>query len=307
MFKIIESSSIDMTPNKAKEWWKLNDYEGQRNFDLKNAKKLAHEMKNGRFTTGNISIAILVYDNYRSVMTNGQHQTWACINTSLQQKVSYNLYECYCKKDLEELFSTFNVDKNRSQQNLMKAKLLTLELKWPLQLSSSLVSAYDNINKFNMYKPRTQSLTKYEKVQLLDKCIEPGEKIVKMFNTYKGTRSFSTVNVLIAMIITYNVSKSNFDDFWYAVVSGMDRANKGNGTALMNGDSRLIARSIILNKTTSGNSSQNELMAKQEFIGRLILCWNKWRRNEPLYKNPPFKKFIKCNDGKEVKYFPKAI
>jgi hypothetical protein len=226
------------------------------------------------------------------VIINGQHQIDACIKSNKSIKVCYCVYACENENDVMDAFSTFNVDKVRSQGDLVKAKMEAMGLKWNQTIASALVSAEDNIDENNKYKSRNKSLTKHEKVQLLEDIIEPGQIIVDLIQEYKPKRKFKTVNVFIGMLMTYYANSTHFVDFWKGVYTGAN---------LVDGDARLLLRDFILNTSSSKNTKDPEIvmMFKIQYIATIILLWNRYRKNETSNRLPKIKK--------DKDYFPTAI
>ena len=220
-FKMENAKGDELTPDKALELLRLNNYKAQRAIRKTNLDELIESIIAGIWRSAEVSIAIM--PNGEEVIVNGQHTLEACIQADRNIFVFMVWYKVSCKKGLAVLYQTFDFGKGaRTIGDAVKAELHANNLDWPLHISSLICSALGWIEgEFGYYKHGKAS-----KARLISKNISDGLFILSIF---KGaTKEFKHLKrgpVMAAMIKTYRERPEDAAQFWQEVQSG-----KGAGT-----------------------------------------------------------------------------
>jgi len=125
MFKRIEASFKNMSPELAKRFLVDNGFEGQRRLDTKHVAYLASEMQKGEFLTGHFVYA-RTRDGKDHVM-NGQHTSWSIVESGVTVDAFVEGFACEKESDLWRLFSKFDRHKARTTADVVRASRTSMD------------------------------------------------------------------------------------------------------------------------------------------------------------------------------------
>jgi len=110
--KSISEKLETITPGKAREYLRLNTYDGQRPVEMARVRCYSEKMKMGLF-----HIAHVVFVNYKQNkwLGDAQHSLMACVKSGVPFRAVVEHYDCITKKDVAEVFGQFNMEKPRSR------------------------------------------------------------------------------------------------------------------------------------------------------------------------------------------------
>ena len=222
LFEVVKHEAVNLTPEKAEHYMKLNTYEAQRLIKDKNLAELVDNIDEGKWRSAEISFAIM--PSGREILVNGQHTLKVCIRSGDNIFVFLVWYKVSGKKGLSGLYRTFDLGRSaRSIGDAVKAELAYLGLKWPVPIAS-LVSTAAIYIETGMFRGK---LGKAKQSALLRKYTEMGGFVVTLYEEDKrGFKHLKRSPVVTAIAKTYTASPDEAWTFWTSVRDGI-----GNGPA----------------------------------------------------------------------------
>lgn len=114
-YYIDETKHPRITPEDAFDLYNHHNYDHNRSFDQQHATHLSKAMR----VAPNIDIAI--GPSGKPVVVNGQHQLWAIFMKGVTITASVTVYQCRDEASIARLFTIFDANRKRSQQNAIAA------------------------------------------------------------------------------------------------------------------------------------------------------------------------------------------
>ncbi len=215
-FPVLSCEAITLTNQKAKKLLKLNTYAAQRTVKKRNLKDLETAMREGRWRSTDISIAVM--DDGREILVNGQHTLTACVNTARPIFVIVIRFAVKDEDELSELYRTFDLGRGaRSISDAVKAELKACKLEWPLLIASLITSAAACIET-DSFRP---SLGKARQSALIRQYKEQGGFVVTLYEDNRdGFKHLRRGAVVTAIVRTYMTSPDEAFNFWSTVRDG---------------------------------------------------------------------------------------
>jgi len=269
MFKLIKRSQIRVGIKEAEEFQSINNFEGQRTIDEKHLRELIEKMNDGRFLDGDIAVATLLYKQNEKVLMNGQHITLAILNSKKQIIATLKEYECPTAEDASLLFRQFDSHRSRSLNNCVKVEANALGIKWPGKIVTLILGA-------GLEKDMKYYLTKEKKIECLKEYIKEGNFINKLLTKQgrimtKEAKHLLRIATITAMMLTYEKSASDSEDFWIPVIFGEN---------LKKEDPRYKIRNYLMQTSIGrgrGASHITDIATTKEMISKCIHAWNAFR------------------------------
>lgn len=134
--KGVTSFIMTMTPDEARIWRDSKHFERQRSISTHNIRRLAHEMRRGRFVAGS-QIYVCTFPNGAEVIINGNHTLEAICLCGEPQMLTITRHPV---KDINEaglLYATFDNQKRRTFVDSMRASGLIVDFKDTRALGSA--------------------------------------------------------------------------------------------------------------------------------------------------------------------------
>lgn len=215
-FLVLSCEAITLTHPKAKAFLEFNTYEAQRGVKARNLQDLEAAIREGRWRSADISIAVL--PDGREILVNGQHTLTACVNTTSPIFVLVLRYAVKDEHELSALYRTFDLGRGaRSISDAVKAELSACNLKWPLLIASLITSAAACIET-GSFRP---GLGKTRQSELVRNYKERGGFIVTLYEGNRdGFKCLRRAPVATAIIKSYMVSPDAAFTFWSSVRDG---------------------------------------------------------------------------------------
>lgn len=287
MYKKVKSEKRTIGVKETSVLELINTYEFQRRYREEWANTLSKRILNGRFRTGDIGVAILLYDERKKVLVNGQHQTGAVKKSEKSIDVMYAEYEVSSPEELSELYRSFDVYKGRTIGDLARSMAGALGLNIPQRIISLVITSI--ARREGKYQE-----TKEVKIDLLPKYVN----FATFYNsilTDNGIIRDGFVHMLRgavghAMVLTWEKSKEDSKKFWLKVRDGEE---------LRKIDPEYVARDILVTHFISRGRGKTatQTMSDHEMTSRLIQCWNAFREGRKLdgtkyYMDKPIPKIV---------------
>ena len=116
--------------------------------------------------------------------------------------------------------------------------------------------------------------------QVVEKHIDPVEKMVKFFRTHcKDRKDMRRTPVIAAMLATFDKVCTIAPEFWEPVATGLKLSNKTDPRYQLN----QWLSSVTLNQTRGSDRKPTD----DETMYRICLnCWNKWRDGQKMLTAP---------------------
>lgn len=272
-----------ITPSMAKHFLEFNDFDTQRPIRRGHIEELKYKLKIGLFRTADIAFASLNGD--KEQMMNGQHQCVAICETGISVEGVVENYKCDTLLDMSELFRQFEI-LPRSLKDFVRHERKALQIKWPLWVTSLIVSAavidYSSQPSYrgspagiSAIGTRSNILSKEAKVKLLENYIEEGEFINEIMSCgeepsearRKQVRHISKAAVAFFMFETWRVNIKNSREFWI---------NIRDGESLTREMPEMKYRDFLLSSMRH-KGSYSPMIQNHEYIYRGHLAWNAFR------------------------------
>jgi hypothetical protein len=288
---LIERRSIEVDPDLAKHYLTFNNYIVQRKLRRGHVDELAEKMKDGRFREGEISFGVYNDDSF---MMNGQHQCIAIIQSGETIPCRVEKYRCKSEMDLSDLFAEYDTFLPRSLQDIVKARVNGLHLKWPNYIASLVVSAATI--EYTMKQTKTpyalkgrivpsstgkeasgkKPLSKNRRVALLDEYLKEGDFVNEVFTNVDGNMKMSSFHcrhigrapVVYVMFLTMRKNEKDALEFWVSV---------RDGEILTKDMPEMKLREFLKSVNSITRPYSYRVVKSHEYICRCIMAWNAFR------------------------------
>lgn len=221
MWKRTLAKNVKVTPMMATKFLEINTFEGQRAMQEFIVNAYAQLMKIGQFNTGHIVTA--TFGTLRFLM-NGQHQCGACIKAGAEFDALVEEFVCETKADVWHLYGTYDVNKNRSESNLLTAArgFLPDDLK---AMPHRMLRMCSSVFLYAQGKRPNFSEKPFSKVEKIDLLIRY-QKEVHLIKKYWDIANESGLNLylgtVVAIVLTHKINPSRSSAFWEKVISGIE-------------------------------------------------------------------------------------
>lgn len=285
MFEKVRRRIERVDDTKAGEFLSMTKFFGQRPLKKRHVKDLEKKMMDGTFLTGDIAYAKLCYNGGETVLVNGQHQCNAVVNTGATIDAVVTEYECYEPEDVSLLYRQFDDNAIRSIQDRIRVEAIALGVDWPANVASLVVASIAFIRGKN-------AASRNEKVELLKESIAEGAFVNSILAGQSQRSAFIfRIPVVIAMILTWKVSRQDAWKFWISVRDGEELKKTMPEYALRN---FLLRVKMSTHKIVQKNTQEN--VDAKEILARCITAWNAFRKSEKTalkyYADKPIPKAI---------------
>lgn len=230
MSKNVTVRRILLTPSLAKEWWAKN--KGNRHFRSAWAAFLADEMRNKRFRLNGDAIMF----NDAGEMINGQHRTWAVMESGVSIEV---VVMEHCEDVVKEVIDTGcgrRVDDTlKMTHNVARASLVTGAIK--------MIDEYVDGRRLKVSVGHA-----LEQISVYNEALTWAAEVVP------GKSLFSCSPIVAALVYAYKTNPASVREFSRQLFSGADLAD---------GSSILVCRNYIINQ---GGAGRNRDERHQTFL-----------------------------------------
>lgn len=121
MYLLMDAKKCTITPRRAEELLKLNTFEGQRPLSTDTIQGIASKIKDGSFRVADVAKAKQSFNGGHEVIVNGQHTLHGIVLAAKPITAFIQEWDCPTKDDLWKLFGTFDVQRSRTPQHILKA------------------------------------------------------------------------------------------------------------------------------------------------------------------------------------------
>lgn len=277
---LTERRSIELDVDLAKHYLSFNTYETQRPIRPAHVMDLAKKMKNGLFRFGEIAFAVRNGD--RDLLLNGQHVCSAVIESGETVPCVLERFNIKNDRELSEAFRQFEI-LSRSLQDMVRVEAHSLNLQWPLWLSSLIVSvaiidvtgqkklgqpaSIQNIGVTNKY------MSKDDKIRLLGKYLKEGVFLSEIFcedGKKRTTRHLQRKAVALIMVRTWRINEHDAYLFWSKIRDGENLTREMPEMKL---------REFLMHTrtTVAAMAYKTRRVTDHEFAYRCSSAWNAFR------------------------------
>lgn len=259
-----------ITPREAEEFLAMNNFPGQRKYNVLKGRLYAENMAAG--THRRIDIAVCrVKATGVDYMMNGQHNCQAILIYGKPYQGTVSYYSCETMEDAWRLFATFDVHASRTEIQFMGSRrgifqderLRELPIR-TLQVCGSALYAL-GAGTVPVFK-RVGGSVKTAKADHVER-FHKETLFVAQFGAYD---MLMRVGIVAAMIATYRRNAKEAQVFWDRVGSGADLKMNSPEWRL----SKLLSDSSNFDGLYNG-----ELRAQAQFAA-CVLWWNSYRTND---------------------------
>lgn len=267
MYKLtapIHSRSV--TPDEAKGFLAINNFEGQRAMNPIKARYYADLIRDRLMRPPNIATAIL--PGGQKVLMNGQHCAQAIIISGKPFPCTIEHYKCDNPEDAWRLFASFDVHATRTEGHVMKAArgLFSEDLREiPLRVLQVVGSALFILGDGENPRFTGQPSNKSVKPML----VQENPDIAQWMGQFSEAMYLVKVPVAAAMIATYRANNKCAQEFWGSIKDGDGLS----GPARVLRD-RLMANSIGTDNCGGGHNRSRVIYA------HCISFWNSYMNGE---------------------------
>jgi hypothetical protein len=266
MYKLTSQiQSRNVTPEEARHFLAINNFEGQRALNPIKARYYADLIRERLMRPPNIATAIL--KDGQKVLMNGQHCCQAIIISGKPFPCTIEHYKCDSNGDAWKLFASFDVHATRTEGHVMKAArglfsegLKSIPLRTLQAAGSALYILGDGENpRFNGQPP--------------NKAVKPNlvaenEELLSWLSEFSEERYITKVPVFAAMIATYRANEECAREFWGSIKDGDN----------LRGVARVF-RDLLMRNQVGATSFGGHLRARSIYIA-CIAYWNSWMSGE---------------------------
>ena len=285
---LVERRMVELDPSLAQHYLKYNNYESQRSIRPVHAETLAEKMRNGLFRFGEVAFACRNGDG--DTMINGQHTCQAVIDSGVTVPVMLEKFKVTSKLELSELFRQFEI-LPRSLGDMIRVESDSLNLTWPLRLSSLIVASATlkekgnarNSGGYGAVSPsRKYAFSKEYKVKLLGKYLKEGAFLSEILTDSSRSKHLFIAACGYMMFETYAVDQKAAKRFWMDVRDG----------EFLSADSpQMKLRNFLMLRLVSKSNKQ---ISNHEICTRIAHAWNAFRKgtstNLSYYPSKPIPK-----------------
>lgn len=282
MFKEQSTKIIWVDPVQAKEFLKLNTFEGQRKINPRHVKKLEKEIMDGTFRVAEIATAVEHFNGRNKVLMNGQQTCTAIINTGKKVKALYEVYDTFTPSDVSLLFRKFdnNFVRTLGQKALVEAR--SLGINWPFKTISLVTTGI----RYYLGYDSKQDLV----VDEFKRFTKVGDFMNRLFTEIEPQpKHLMRGPVAHAMMLTWDKSQSDSAAFWTQV---------RDGEGLRRSDPAKVLRDFLMSKKVAfgKGTADYKPVSMHEMTAKCITAWNAFRKNTKTdlkyYSNKPIPKAI---------------
>ncbi len=221
MFKLERSRTEKVSPKRAQEILAHeNTFEGQRSLRQPHAVALSVAIKSGTMAKGNIAFG---QNGESRVVVNGQHTLQGIVFSDTSLTCTIDEYQCDTNEDFWMLYASFDVGKNRSDADVMRAARCRFESGSlqivPLRTLSACATALSFLRDGIEPDFTMKTLAKAEKPTIVQQY---ESDILFVGSLYEGLNSDPTVPLATPIIATGRANKKRATDFWTRVLGGFD-------------------------------------------------------------------------------------
>lgn len=267
MYKLTSQiQSRTVTPDEARHFLAINNFEGQRAMNPLKARYYADLIRDRLMRPPNIATAIL--NDGQKVLMNGQHCCQAIIISGKPFPCTIEHYKCDTAEDAWLLFASFDVHATRTEGHIMKAArgLFNDNLKSiPLRTLQSAGSALFILGEGDNPRFTGQPSNKAIKPKL----VSENEDIVNWLSQFSDENYLVKVPVFCAMIATYRANQDAAKEFWGGIKDGDN----------LYGLTRSFRDLLMGNQLGINNCGGGHNRSRAIYIA-CICYWNSWMAGE---------------------------
>lgn len=273
-------SNVTLTPKRAEELLKINNYPGQRPMSPVHVQRLVAKINDGRFHNADLA----TMKNGKCYLINGQHQCEAVITAG--QSVPATLLEFEAergdtKEQIALKFNQFNVDKGRSRGDTAWSTANAIGMgDWPRPCVVLCAAALGYLATGEYAENRGVRMDRDENAALLGKnrleCEFIRDVLYAEDVPVTRGRHLMRASVAAAMIETWRKSRLPAKAFW---------TNVRDGEGLQRNDPAFALREFLTqtNVNIGRGAGKKALGADaREFFVRCLTAWNAHRRGLPM-------------------------
>lgn len=286
---------IKVTPKKAAEFLKSNNYPGQRAKVQRHINELAEKMEDGRFNTG--QVAIVVGLDGVTYLADGQHQCEACILSGVQFSAVYMHFTVEkgdSKQAIAEVFAQFNGHRARSRGDIAWIYGAHIGMAdWSRKCVQLCNSALGWIAG-GFGESGTILLSKDENARLLAAKKSACTFVYRTaFNGHvKTARHLARSPVAAAMLVTFDKNLLLAEEFWEAV---------RDGEMIKRSDPRMTLREFLVNSSVKSTSAKGgAAVSQREMYVKCIHAWNAYLSGKTTslkyYANKPIPQVLQDSE-----------
>lgn len=282
MFKKTLRKLEEITPKKAQELKDLEAYENQRPFSPRQFEELVSALQNDLFLTGEIGIAILIYEKNRKVVVNGQHQFAAGIAANKKFIAVYQEFQCETPADLSLLYRQFDNHKARSLSEILMVEADSVGIRWPKKTISLLMTGIilrENMTGWHKSRKLARFSAHLKFGKFLNSILTQNGKYLHI--TAKHIMRGAVVH---AMMLMWELDERDAEKFIIDIRDG-----EGLNKTMPEYKVREFLKEVCVFKGR-GASHIHNLATEKEITSRCITGWNAFRRQMPT----------------DLKYYPTA-
>jgi len=274
MYQNVRKENSALTPKRAEELLRLNTFEGQRPISTERVRQLEQIMRDGAWRYADIAVARKSFNGGEQVIVNGQHQLSAIVAFGAPVRAVVDYYDCEQADDLWKLFGTYDVQRVRTEQHIMKSArgLFASEAMRTVPLRVLHLCGTSLLYLGGGTKPNfaAKAFNKGRKAEL----VQQYESDVMLINSYfcTETEDFFTIPVATAIIATHRLAPRLAKDFWDRVLTGIGLVRNSPQHKLH----QKLATTTNLAIVGKSNGVDRHLA-----IFNLCACWwNAWRTGD---------------------------
>jgi len=277
-FTVLTSERIPFTQEKAAELEFMEEFIGERPLRDTHCIYLAEEMEKGTFLwhEASLAVAYCVWDNcYRRA--NGHH---TCVAYGLFDKmrtlpeILLTVYKVRTEEEFRRLYSKFDRIAPRTRVHVGNIRLLNTP-EFAGVTETTLKKVLQGFNSWQNNKvPIDESA---DRLLGVDNAL--AHKVIPSIKAVLGNKQSSFLNrapVHGAMFVTYGKALQDSQDFWDAVISGLNFSSTH--------DPAKVLRDWIITYVIKKSTAANKAVVTHEMILRAcILAFNKFRKGEKMH------------------------
>jgi hypothetical protein len=270
-----------LTPEKAKELLRHNNYRGQRPLKQARLAGLAYKIERGTFRAATVGLA-LVASSGKQFMVNGQHCCHAVLRTGKSIKLIIEYYEVPNDHALALLYSETDNQQKRNTTDTLLPFIIDTELQVVpmrcIRLAADALYQYSLVKVGKWATRGAAELTGEQRASYLYADTEKVFMLHELLFGEKMNRLFGFMlrsPVLVAILSTHAVASKEAIDFWTQV---------RDGEMLKPKSPQLYLRDWLLRVSLSGPNARivPESATKREVYARCIGAWNYMRQHKPM-------------------------
>jgi hypothetical protein len=293
--EIVSDRRINLTKDRAYKFLELKTFQGERQVNERHVQHLYNAWVSGRFMWEHVIIATCECEG-TTYRLNGQHTCWVRVNIEndgVDANVREIVYRVKDQANLRALYSTFDQNKARTQQHIIRALLVgtptTADI-WP-----SVIGNLASGLRFYLYEKETQDVSTADVAELISGKYSDLFKQVGLFyqNHYDTYFPIRRKAVISAMFATFDAAPQKSQEFWGPVCDALGFIGKGDARwqlrkFLDSHHQSKASKGVRLGRTTGGYVSD------EDHYRICIQAWNRWRKGEEVAVLKPTDKRVKA-------------